>query len=85
MQTYGKYIFVGFMYLKKEAPYFHVELTAEIEYPWRVCPKTLIIKLPKKRGMVVGFWRKNLKPWQESLMEILKGREIGFAEINKET
>ncbi len=80
MQTYGRPLFVGFIHLKPEAPRFEVKPTNEIEHPWRVCPDSLVVKLPKGRGMVLGRWRKSKVHWEQSLMEILKGREIDFEE-----
>jgi hypothetical protein len=80
VQTHGRPFFVGFNYLRSDAPIIHLAPTTEIEYPWRVCPKSLVIKLPKGRGMVMGKWKFNVRPWEETLLEILKGREIYFAE-----
>lgn len=80
MQTHGKYLFVGLNYLKPDAPIFHTAPTHEIEHPWRICPNSWIIKLPNSRGLVVGWWKKNPGEWNESLMEILKGREVAFTE-----
>src|ERR1700683_2359614 len=80
MQTYGKPFFIGFNYLKSDSPIFHLAPTTEIEHPWRVCPKSLVIRLPKSRGIVIGKWRSNIRPWEETLLEILKGREIYFAQ-----
>lgn len=80
MQTYGSPIFIGSLRLRKNAPLFHKSPTNEIEHPWRVCPNSLVIKLPFGRGIVVGKWRANKDHWENSLMEILNGRELDFEE-----
>lgn len=82
MQTHGKYLFVGKLYLK-EAPLIHLAPTTEIEYPWRVCKKSMIIRYRKNKGIVIGLWRKNKKDWSETVLEALKGRNLGIPE--KET
>ena len=78
MQTHGKYIFIGFNYLREDAPRHHRAPTTEIEHPWRVCTSSHVFKLPGNRGVVVGRWRKNIRPWEETVLEILKGRETDF-------
>lgn len=78
MQTHGKPFFIGFLHLKPEAPRFERKPTNEIEHPWRVCPQSLVVKLPRGRGMVIGRWRKSKVHWEQSLMEIIQGREFDF-------
>jgi hypothetical protein len=80
VQTYGKYIFVGLNHLKPDAPYFHLAPTHEIEHPWRICRKSLVIRLLCGKGLVIGLWRKNKEHWEKSLMEILKGRVVDIQE-----
>lgn len=80
MQTHGKYLFVGKLDLEN-APLLHLSPTTEIEYPWRVCKKSLIIRYSKgwygkDKGIVVGIWRKNKGDWYDSVLGALKGRDI---------
>lgn len=79
MQTYGKPVFFGFLRLRSDAPLFQKVPTTEIEYPWRYCPKSIIITLRFPLwicGLVLGKWKDNDRPWNETVLEILKGREL---------
>src|SRR5215467_2824432 len=83
MQTYGNHIFAGKLYLKKNAPLFHLAPTTEIEYPWRVCKNSLVIKYFPKRGIVLGMWQKNNREWHETVLDILEGRYVDIKEAAK--
>lgn len=79
MQTYGNKRFIGLMRLSRKAPWKHRTTTTEIEYPWRVCQDSLIIRIkPLGWGIVTGIWEDNKEPWHESLATAIGARELDF-------
>jgi hypothetical protein len=83
MQTHGRWLFVGKLGdLTDDAPRFERQPTAEIEYPYRYCNKTLVVKF-RGEGYVLGWWRKNKH--DDHLHHVLKviGRNMDFGFFKK--
>jgi|SRR5215469_17824057 len=77
MKEWGNKLFTGKVYVKPDAPRFHVKPTWEIEEPYRYAAKTLHIKLFKSGySWVIGLWRPTDKPISIHLLEALRGRQI---------
>lgn len=72
--------FWGIVKVKWNTPLYHTAPTTEIEHPFRVCPKSKIIRLSFGRAMILGKWQtgadEHSEEYASHLLSAILGREI---------
>lgn len=66
--------------VEKDTPLHHRYPTQEIDYPYRLCPQSHILRLwPARIGVVLGKWLKDMpmRDWEDSLIGAVQGDIIG--------
>ena len=63
--------------LTREAPLVHVAPTRELEYPYRTSQRSLILKLTRTRGIVLGWWKESGMNEYDHLMAAIDWQEKG--------
>lgn len=57
---------------------FDVAPTNEIEWPYRKCKHSVILRLPKGRALVIGRWSWSVVSEAQALIDALEGINLGF-------
>lgn len=63
--------------LDPNAPRLHTAVTDELDPPFRRS-RSLVLRLWKSRGLVLGWWRKTGRDEDEALMAALQGVETSL-------
>jgi len=66
--------FVHAISLSEDAPRVHTAVTNEVDQPYRQS-KSLVVRLWRSRGFVLGWWRHTDRTETQALMEAIGGRE----------
>lgn len=69
--------FVQFIRLSKDAPIIHTAPTTEIEDPYRES-NSLILRLPFRRGIVLGWWQESGKDEFDALASAIDYKVRGY-------
>lgn len=63
--------------LRSESPLVHIATTHEVDHPYRIS-KSLVLRLWRSKGLVLGWWRKTGRSEEVALLEALQGHETAL-------